>query len=193
MYRYCVLAVALCLVLSCSGRAEEKGGEADKPAVELAKVDVNRKDKGEYEATLVLKESLPENMKTACIRFLFVKADSGLSPKSATEIDATGALEMRAAFPWSSVGGILRKLDKEVGFVLDLEPFKEWPSSAPKVIKVPLNASTLLGGMDRLLDEGKGRLYVAFVKYGPDGNTKVSLSDTVSVKIDEVTASKGQK
>jgi hypothetical protein len=132
-------------------------------------------------------------MRKATIRFLFVKTDLGWSPKSATELAPSGTIRMRATPEWGSNGGILRKADKEVGFILDLRPSKEWPSSAPKLIDVPMDASTLLEAMDTLLDEGKGRLYVAFVEYGPDGNTKVSLSNTISVRIDEDAASKARK
>jgi hypothetical protein len=185
MKRYCALVIAMCVVLTCYGWADQKGDKADKFAVELAKVEFKRKDKYEYQAILTLKEPLPKDLNKATIRFLFVKADSGLTPQSATEIDAAGPTEMRAAFPWSSVGGLLTKSGKYVGFVLDLTPLKEWPSSAPKMIEAPLDASTLLEGMDVRLEEGKGQLYVAFVEYGKDGDSKVSVSNTISVKAAE--------
>ena len=163
---------------------ESSPSKADKPAVELARVEFKRKDEGKYEAVLTLKEPLPKNLNSATIRFLFIKADSGVTPKSATDLDATGSIQVRAGGGWSSDGSFLDKSGKEVGFVLDLAPLKEWPSSAPQVIEAPLNSSTLLEGMSVRLGEGKGQLYVALVKYGKDGNAKVSISNTVSVKIE---------
>ena len=184
--RSCCIAliVAFCTLAVGSAPAADKPDATTNPAAQIEKIEFLRKDKGKWHAMVTLKEPMSRELGRTTMRFLFVKADADLAPKSAIDVDAKVSAQTRSVVPWSSTGGLLTRARKEAGFVLDLTPLREWPTSVPTEIDAPLDASTLLDGMAERLEVGKGTLYVAFVKLAPDGSTKVPVSNTVTAKVE---------
>jgi hypothetical protein len=189
------LLLGLLLTSGCGTKSEPQGTESKasldvtkqdskKYPVEIVSAKLTRTSEGNYEALLTLEQDISPEIKKQDIRFLFLKDDAGISPKMATDVKTEGSMEMSVAYPWARTGGLLSEREREIGFVLDLSDMRGWTGSKLKEILVPLNSQNLLASMGLRLDEGKGQMFVAFVKYGPDGNTKIIMSNTVRMAVE---------
>jgi hypothetical protein len=170
------LTIALCVGVSTNA---EQGA----PKVVIEEVKLRRDAQRGFEAVVSLKENLPESLHKGTLRVLFVAEGSGLRPKSVTDIPAAGSVGMRAGNGWSVSGGSLINRGKPAGFVVDVGPLQKWPMTDEKTITLPLDSDTLFSGMPARLEQQKGELFVAFIEYDKNGKSKVSVSNTVSVKV----------
>lgn len=152
--------------------------------IEAAQI-VREDDKHELSVNL----SNPGPKKDVGLRVLFLAAGSGLSPKSVTDIKASGSWAMHATGTWCSTSAGLSREGESIGFLTDIRYNGDrWPGANPKNIRVPLNSSNqALSFLNQALSfsalEREGVLLIGFVKYADDGNTKVPVSNTVSIRL----------
>ncbi len=144
--------------------------------IDLKTIDVVSRPGGGHDAVLTLQVPLPtRDTVPNALRLVFLKEEAARVPERVTDVEVSGGFTHRDEGNWSSSGGIIKEGGKEVGFVLDLAPRTDWPRLAPKRLRVPLDATTLLKGMS---PTGKGRLMAGYVNRV--GFSKRPLSNTIS-------------